>query len=287
VAIVFSLISAVLYGTSDFIGGRASRVAAPVAIAFFAEIVMLPVALAVIPAVESAPLTGGAVMWGLVAGFTGSVAVVGFYLALARGNMTVVAPVTGVIGAIVPVAVGVASGERPGVLTFVGIAVALVAVALVGGVAGAFGRTRIDATTIVLALAVGVGFGLLFVSLARAGNDSGLWPLLFQRFGGAPVLALAFALQRAGRAPWPGDRPTIDRTVVAAGSAVSVLIAGGNLTYLLATRDDLLSIVAVVVSMYPAATVTLATVIDHERPSRPQIAGMSLAAASLILISLG
>lgn len=290
-AIVLALCSALLYGTSDFIGGRASRRAAPVAIALFAEIVMLPIALVTIPLAETSGPTRAAVLGGLAAGFTGSIAVVGLYLALARGNMTVVAPVTGVVAAIVPVTAGVALGERPGATTFVGIAVAIVAVALVGGIVRSFGsRTvhqRVDSTTVVLALAVGVGFGLLFVALAHTGDDGGLWPLLFQRFTGLPVLALAFAAQRAGRAPWPGEPPALDRAVVAPGLVVGALVAGGNAAYLLSTREDLLSVVAVVVSMYPAATVALATALDRERPARSQVVGMLLAAAALTLISAG
>jgi drug/metabolite transporter (DMT)-like permease len=290
-AIVLALASAVLYGTSDFIGGRASRRAAPVAIAFFAELVMLPIALITIPLVESSEPTRAAVLGGLAAGFTGSIAVVGLYVALARGNMTVVAPVTGVVAAVVPVAAGVAFGERPGAITFVGIAVAVVAVALIGGLAAALGsgtvHQRVDPTTVVLALAVGVGFGLLFVSLARSGDDSGLWPLLFQRASGLPVLGVAFAMQRAGRAPWPGDAPRLDRDVVAPGLAVGALVAGGNAAYLLSTREDLLSVVAVVVAMYPAATVALAMLLDRERPARSQVVGMGLAAAALSVISAG
>ena len=290
-AIVLALASAVFYGTSDFIGGRASRRSAPVAIALFAELVMLPIAVVTIPLVESSDPTRSAVLGGLAAGFTGSVAVVGLYVALARGNMTVVAPVTGVVAAVVPVAVGVALGERPGALTFVGIAVAVVAVALIGGVGTMFGsRTvhqRVDPTTVALALAVGVGFGLLFVSLARTGEDSGLWPLLFQRCSGLPVLALAFAAQRAGRAPWPGARAVIDRDVVTPALAVGALVAAGNAAYLFSTREDLLSVVAGVVSMYPAATGALAMLLDHERPARSQVVGMGLAAAALGVISAG
>jgi drug/metabolite transporter (DMT)-like permease len=290
-AILLALLSALLYGISDFIGGRASRRAAPVAIAFLGEIVMLPIALVTIPLVESSAPTTAAVLGGLAAGLTGSVAVVGLYVALARGNMTVVAPVTGVVAAIVPVTVGVALGERPGATTFVGIAVAVVAVALVGGIARSVGSRTVhlpvDRTTVLLSLAVGVGFGLLFVSLARTGDDGGIWPLLFQRCSGLPVLALAFAAQRARRAPWPGDRPALDRAVVAPGLAVGALVAGGNAAYLLSTREDLLSVVAVVVSMYPAATVALATALDRERPARSQVVGMLLAAAALTLISAG
>ncbi|MGE3194856.1 MAG: EamA family transporter, partial [Microbacteriaceae bacterium] len=134
-AIVFSLVSALMYGVSDFVGGRASRRVAPVAVALVAEVAMLPIALVVIPLVEDAGPPSSAAVWGVVAGLSGSVGVVGLYIALARGNMTVVAPVTGVVAAIVPVLTGVVLGERPGPAAVVGIVLAIAAVALIGGVA--------------------------------------------------------------------------------------------------------------------------------------------------------
>ncbi len=293
VAIVLALASALMYGTSDYIGGRASRRVPPVAIALFAEAVMLPLCLVLISLIEDDAPPRSAVVWGLVAGLTGSVAVAGLYVALSRGNMTVVAPITGVVAATLPVIVGVATGDRPGPLVFVGIAVAIVAVALVGGLARSFGdrvvHQRVDPGTVVLALAVGVGFGLLFIAFARTGDGSGLWSLLFARFSGLPVLAVAYDAYRRG-ALGGGAAPAtvaIDRALVLPGAAVGTLVVLGNATYVLSTREDVLSVVAVVVSMYPAATVGLASLLDGERAARSQIVGMLLAASALVMITAG
>jgi drug/metabolite transporter (DMT)-like permease len=284
VAVVLALVSALMYGVSDFVGGRASRRVPPVAVALFAEAVMLPIALVAIPLIEGDGPTNRAMAWGLVAGFTGSVGVVGLYIALARGNMTVVAPTTGVVAAAVPVVVGLASGERPGPVALAGIALAIAAVALIGGItalATPGSHPAIHVGTVVLAVAVGVMFGMLFVSFQRAGDDAGMWPLLFSRFSGLPLLAATFVVRQRT------SRSTVDRSIVLPGLAVGCLIIAANATYLLAARRGLLSVVAVVVAMYPASTVLLATIVDGERPTRPQVVGMVLAAAALLMITLG
>jgi drug/metabolite transporter (DMT)-like permease len=282
VAIALALTSALLYGLSDFVAGRASRRTPAVAIAIMAELVMLVVCVIAVPLIEDHGPSRAAVIGGLVSGVSGSIAVLGLYIALARGNMTVVSPVTGVIAAVVPVVAGVAYGDRPGVLAVAGIVIAIVAVALIGGADQMLfgsGRSHADPATIVLALAVGAGFGVMFIALARTG-DSGMWPLLFSRFSGLPVLVLVFLIQRR-RQPVP-----IGRGVLVPGVIVGLVVIGSNATYLLSTREGMLAIVAVVVSMYPASTVLLATLLDGERARRPQVAGMALAAASLVMVTV-
>ena len=290
-AIALALISALMYGVSDFVGGRASRRFPATAVALVGELVILVVCLACVPLVESSAPTSDALWWGLVAGATGSIAIVGLYVALARGNMTVVAPVTGIVAAGVPVIAGVAMGERPSALAVVGIVVAIVAVGLIGGVAELLGssgsRPAIAAGTVLLAAAVGFGFGLLFIALAQPGEDSGLWPLLFARFTGVPVLVVAYLVQRRRTAMPVGRGLRIERGLMVPGLVIGLLIAGSNVTYLLSTREGLLSIVAVVVAMYPASTICLATVIDGERATHWQFAGMATAVVALVMITAG
>jgi uncharacterized membrane protein len=283
VAIALALISAVIFGVSDYVGGRSSRRLPPVGVALTAELVMLPVFLIVVPLVESQSPSASAVWWGMIAGLAGSAGVLGLYVALARGNMTLVAPVTGVIAAAVPVAVGVSLGERPSALAWLGVAIAVVAVALIGGVVGlvdGVGRTPVDGVTVGLAVAVGVAFGLLFVAYERPG-EAGLWPIFFSRFTGLPMLSVAFAVMLRGR-----QRPTVRRLLLP-GAVIGLLVAGSNVTYLVSTRRGDLSLVAVVVSMYPASTVLLASMLDGERPTPAQLLGMALAVVALVLITLG
>jgi drug/metabolite transporter (DMT)-like permease len=281
VAVVFALLSALSYGVSDFVGGRASRRVPAVAVAFGAELVLLAVCLAVVPWVESGGPSAAALWWGIAGGVFGSLGVLGLYAVLARGNMTVVAPLTGIVSAVVPVVVALAIGERPGGLAAAGIAVAVVSVALIGGLLGAAGQP-VTARTILLAILVGSMFGMLFVAYSRTGDDSGLWPLLTARVGGTPLLLGAFLVARRS-----GSVSLTTRDVAVPALVVGVLIGLANAAYLAATREGLLSVVAVVVALYPAATVALASIVDHERASRSQLMGMALAAMALTMITLG
>jgi drug/metabolite transporter (DMT)-like permease len=283
-AVALALVSAVLYGVSDYVGGRASRRSPATAVALVAEFVVFTLCIVIIPLIEADGPPSHAIWWGLVAGVTSSIGVVGLYVALARGNMTVVAPVTGIVAAIVPVAVGIATGDRPSPLAVAGIVSAVVAVALIGGIVGMFAGNAgpsVDLGTVALALGVGFSFGLLFVSLDRTGDDAGQWPLLFARFTALPVLIVVALFQ------FRRKRPAFDRQLVAPAVIVGVLIALSNASYLISTRKGLLSVVAVVVAMYPASTIVLAAVIDGERASRSQVVGMALAAGALVMITTG
>lgn len=279
--IVLALLAALCYGTSDYVGGRASRGISPLTVALAGELTIVPITFAVIPLVEDGSITAAALWWGLLGGVAGSAGVLGLYAALSRGAMTVVAPITGVVAAVLPVVVGVATGERPGPLAVTGIILAIVAVALIGGVVGAL-HQPVAAATVVLSLVVGALFGLLFVAFAQTGDDAGLWPLLAARLGAAPLLLTAFVVARRRRTVDP-----INGRVWRVGLLIGSLIMLANGLYLVSTRQGLLSIVAVVVSLYPASTVLLASFFDRERSTRPQLAGMVLAAVAVGLVTTG
>lgn len=281
VAIVFALASAIAYGVSDYGGGRLSRRVSPMAIAFVADAGLLVTLTAVVPLVETEAPTAGALVWSAVAGACVAVGTLGLYEALSRGNMTVVAPITGVVATIVPVVTGLALGERPAVPAFVGIVVAVVAVALIGGVTGASGGS-LRGSTLALAGLVGVSFGLMYVAYAQAGDDSGLWPLLGARLSATPILAFAVVVaRRRGTARMPA------RSVVALAVGVGLVSGLANGLYLLAVRRGLLSVVSSLGSLYPASTVALAALLDRERASRGQLLGMAMAGVAVVLITLG
>jgi drug/metabolite transporter (DMT)-like permease len=284
-AIALAFVSAMLYGVSDFIGGRASRRSPATAVALVAELFVFALCIVIVPLIESDGPPSRAIWWGFAAGVCTSVGVIGLYVALARGNMTVVAPVTGLVAAVVPVVVGVTLGDRPSTLAVAGIVAAVVAVGLIGGIVGMFGRDAskpaVDATTVGMAIGVGFAFGLLFVALDRSGDHSGQWPLLFAQLSALPILVVVALVQ------FRHERPVVDRRLVLPAAVIGALIAGSNATYLIATRQGLLSVVAVVVAMYPASTIVLASIIDGERATRSQIAGMALAAGALVMITTG
>lgn len=284
VPVLLALGSALVYGVSDYLGGRTSRRWSPLRVAFFAELAATPLIALIVIVANEGELDSGAWSWGPVAGAAGGLGVLSLYAALAHGNMTVVAPVTGVVSASLPVAVGVLSGERPSALAVAGIAGAIVAVALIGGAIEARHR-RVPMRIVALAVAAGFGFALLFVAYDRAGESAGLWPLLTARLGSLPVLAVAYALGRRRSDGRFDER--FDRAVVPACLAIGTMIVVANGLYLWATRDGLLSVVAVLVSLYPASTIALASVLDGERPTRPQLGGMIVAAGAVVAISLG
>jgi drug/metabolite transporter (DMT)-like permease len=277
-AIVLALISAVVYGVSDYCGGRAARTAPLLGVVLLTQLTSVTVT-SIVVIVAGDPFPGGAdVAWSVAAGMMSVTAVGAFYYALGHGAMTVVAPITAVVSAVVPVAVGVALGERPSVLAMGGVAIAIVAVALISGV-GARADRPTDRVTVALAVVAGAGFGLLFVFLDRTSDDSGFWPLLIGQLTTVPIVAAAALAKRL-------DVRTVGRAGrLAAGAGALAVVA--NVSYLLATREGLLSLVAVITSMYPASTVVLATELDHERLTRPQTIGLGLAIVALGTVAAG
>ncbi|WP_242471966.1 EamA family transporter [Blastococcus sp. TML/C7B] len=193
--------------------------------------------------------------------------------------MSVVAPVTALAGAAVPVLAGLALGERVGAAAAVGIGLALVAVVLVAAEGGPRSLRAVSLGASAPALAAGAGFGVFFVLLDRAPADAGLWPLV-----GARVLSLVLVLVVAVCA---GRSLRVPRAGLPA-----VLLAGlgdmaANALFLLATQQDgPLVITAVLASLYPATTVLLAQLLLRERLVPAQLAGVGAAAAAVVLIAL-
>jgi drug/metabolite transporter (DMT)-like permease len=278
VAILLALAAAAVYGVSDYAGGRASRRASAIVVSLVAESSILVLLAVIVPLTSTSNPSGADLAWGAAAGAAGAVGIIALYHALANGAMTVVAPITGVVAAVVPVAVGLAIGERPGALALVGVAMAIVSVALIGGLVGV-PHVRTPASLVMVALLSGASFGLLFVFYDQPGDDSGMWPLLGARLASGPILAMTYVATR------PHGR--IDRKTAVIAMLVGVLGTSANFFYLLAARRGLLTIVAVVVSMYPASTVLLATVFDGERMRRPQLIGLVIAAVALVLVTIG
>ena len=277
-AIVLAALCAVTYGLADYCGGRASRSVASTIVTLLGQTTSLVLVVVGVVLIGTPIASAHDLWWGAAGGAAGGLALVAFYQALSRGAMTVVAPTTAVISAALPVIVGLGLGERPSGTAVVGIVVACLAVALVSGAIG----TRHHETkfsTVVLAAVAGIGFGFIFVAFARTAHDSGLWPLVSARAASLPVVAVVVGATRPVRA---GLRPVI-WLVLASG----VLDMAANMFYLEASHRGLLSIVAVISSMYPVTTVCLAFGLDHERVSKTQAAGLALAATALALVSLG
>jgi len=281
VPIVLALCSAVVYGVADYCGGRASRRHPSALVTVVGQSVSLVLVLAAALVMGTTVPGAPSWAWGGAAGVAGAIGLASLYHALSHGAMTVVAPLTAVVSAVIPVVVGVAGGERPERLAVVGMVLALASIALVSGAIGERDRETPPAV-LGWALVAGTGFGILFVALERTDPDSGLWPLVAARAASVPLLlGLCAAL---GVLSVRGVR---QRALLAYGIAAGVLDMAANVLYLEAARRGLLSLVAVITALYPASTVTLAFLLDRERVSRWQAAGMAIAGTALVLVTLG
>ncbi|MEJ7722412.1 MAG: DMT family transporter [Ilumatobacteraceae bacterium] len=187
-AIVLALISALVYGVSDYSGGRAARLAPVFLVSLVGQLAAMASVLVLLPILGD-PIPGSSdIGWSAAAGLAGVLGVSAFYYALANGAMTVVAPVTAIVSAVLPVGVGLADGEQPGALALVGVVIAVLAVALVSGALEEHERPT-SRRVLLIAVAAGIGFGLLFVFFDRTGDDAGAWPLLISQLVSIPLLA--------------------------------------------------------------------------------------------------
>jgi uncharacterized membrane protein len=280
--IVLGLGAALIYGAADFIGGMVSRRAAVLCVVFLSQVVGSSLLAVAFPFVDSGAFDAGALWWGVAAGVAGSAGVTALYHGLSVGRMSVVAPITAVVAAGAPVVVGLALGERPGRLALAGVGLALPAVALVAGSSsdgGGAERGEPSVTGVPQAVGAGAAFGAFFILLDRAGDGSGLWPLLGARVSSLAVLGLLVAVTSTSLRP--------GRDVGAGIVGAGVLDVAANLLYLFAVRRGLLSLVAVLTSMYPASTVVLARVVLGERMTAMRLGGLAIAVVGVALIALG
>lgn len=272
-AVLLSLAAAVAYGLSDFVGGLASRRTSAWPVAFVGT------AAASVGALVLAFLTDGSptrtdLLWGALAGVGTGTGGAFLYRGLAAGRMGVVAPISAVGAALLPVCVGVATGERPAVLVWLGIAAAVPGIWLVSREPGGSGDL---AAGILDGVVAGLGFGLLFAAMGQVPEQAGFVPLaVAQAVGVVCVAATATALG----ARWvPYDRSQ------AWGVVAGVLATAAVVAFLLATQTGLLTVASVVTSLYPAITIALAAAVLRERIHASQGVGLLLCGLAVGLVA--
>lgn len=273
--ILLALAAAVLYGGSDFGGGLASRRLGSLRVSVVGSAAATVLAWATLILVGGPGPSLRAVAWGLASGLAGGAGTLVLYRGLARGQMSVVGPLSAVGAAVVPVAAGVALGERPSLLSVAGVLVALPAIVLVaasGSVRGKLGAGLLDG------LAAGLAFGILFIGLAQAGQHAGLWPVASEQTG-ALLITLAVAVKT--REPLRIPLRAVGLPVLVGASGMAATLA-----YFYATHFSMLAIAAVLVSLYPGVTVLLARTLLHERFTPAQRAGLGLCALAVAAIAL-
>jgi drug/metabolite transporter (DMT)-like permease len=279
--VALAVLSGLIWGVGDFAGGKATQRAAVLPVVWISKLVSLPL-LAIYLVATYVPMTPIGLAWGGMAGVAGFVGLVLFYRALSAGAMAVVAPITGVTSAAIPVVVGLLGGERPSGARLIGVGCALLAIALVSISPRPPGQRQIvNSRLVIAALGAGGGFALFFILLALAADAAngsvGLWPIAGSQLSALIICGLMLLMTRPG--PWP-RQAALGFTMVAGPCDMSA-----NALFLLASRGGDLSVVAPLAALYPVTTVILALIVDRERLRGVQIAGLAFAVASLVLVS--
>jgi drug/metabolite transporter (DMT)-like permease len=273
--VVFGLLAAVAWGAADFGGGLATRRATLLGVVFGSQAVGMVVAL-LAALVRGEPVPAPADLgWAALSGVLGVVGILGLYGGLAVGRMGVVAPVTGVLAAIVPVLAGIALEGLPRPIVLAGIGLAIVAVVLVSRVASPTGgRSGIE-----LALVGGFGLGLFNVTLSRVDDGLVFGPLVVVRFVEAALIAAVVVLWRR-----PGRVPV---RLLPAVAVIGVLDMTGNAGFLFAEATGSLAVASILTSLYPVTTILLAIAFLREPMNRSHAFGIGLALVAILCITAG
>ncbi len=281
--ILLGLAAAVLYGSGDFLGGMATRRTHVLPVLLLADTAGVVVALAAAAISPSAVSLAG-LAWGISAGLIGGLGLIIFYIGLATGPMSVVAPVSGLVSTVLPVAVALAGGERPTADVYAGALLCLVAIVLAsssGGTGAVPGPGRPGpGRAIAYGTASGAAFGLFFLLIRNAGQSGELWPVAAGRIGELAIVLIAAAVLRRGLLP----HGTGGRLLLAAAGA-GVIDVVANICYVAATRTGMFGLAVVLASLYPGITVLLARVVLGERLRWVQRAGLVLAGIGILLVA--
>ncbi len=288
IAIVLAVLSSVAYGCADFLGGLMTRRSTVLGTVLIAAPASLAVELLLWP-VLGADWSAAAIWWGAASGVASAASFALLYQCLAIGPMSVLSPITALVSALLPVGVGLVSGERIGAAGLAGVPIALLAVLLIsregggdpGGEAGAgspVAHTRATRAGLLLALGAGTAIALQLVFLDAAPTDSGLTPIIVGRAVSSVIVVTAALATHT--------RPPRERSTIWLAAAAGALDSLANLAFLLAARSGDLAVVAVITALYPAATVVLARVVLREPLGRGRLAGLGLAAVAVSLLAL-
>src|SRR6476659_3447356 len=278
-SLLLGLVVAASFGSGDFLGGLASTRAKTVAVLVTVQVCALLGALVVAAIAGGDPHPGDFAL-GALGGLLNVGALGCLYQGLAVGRAGVVAPVAAVVGAVIPVALGLASGENPADAALVGVALAVVAGGLISAerpehpTADAGGRSALA-----LALLAGVGFGFSFICYGNTRDASEFWPVFSGRIGAVVAVVLVATVLRIN--------PALVGTARVQAVVAGLLDVGATALLLVAVRNGLFATVAPVAALAPAFTVFHAWWYLHQQPSRIQIAGLAIALSGLVLIAIG
>ena len=281
-SVALALAGSVIYGASDFFGGLAARGTSAVRVTLInsiAGLAVLVVAALVLPSRWGAPV----LLWGVLAGVCGAVALVLLYACLALGPMSILSPILALVAAVIPITIGFVRGERLSGLGYLGLAIGLLAIVLICLVPGER-AVRPSPRGLLMAVGAGVAIGGYLVFIDLTPPDSGPAPLLVTFVVTGIVMSVALLGQRLARRGAP--RPTITRMTVGFAVLCGVTDAAAAFLFLLALREGELSIVSVLNALAPAGTIVLAAVVLRERIAPVQWMGLAVALVAAALLAL-
>jgi drug/metabolite transporter (DMT)-like permease len=289
---ILGLLTAITYGSADFFAAIASRKVRVVVVTAVASLSGLIVLLLLLPFLGGT-FSEQAIFWGLMGGFSSVVALLALYASLALGPISIISPLGALVSAIVPAAIGVALlGESFSILGWAAIALALVAVVLVGFVppSSNAGKEVLmpKPRAIVLAIIAGAGIGVAVTSLARSPADSGIAPIIVMRTTAALLLGLivVFGVLRGQTAAAEGNTQPLTSKVWLTVAAAGVLDAGANIFFTLASRSGTLTVVGVLTALYPLGTILLARLVLKEHVANTQKVGIAISLTASLLLAL-
>jgi len=279
IGISLALLAAIGYGTSDFVGGAGARRAATLSIVFIGQLIGAVAMLLVGLSSPGTPTLAHA-GWALTAGLGSAAGSIFLLRGLSRGRMAIVAPTSAVGAAVLPVLAGLASGDQPATLVWIGLILALPGIWLVsrqvadGRESSAAGRGAFFD-----GLLGGLGFGVLFVALGQIPGSAGTLPLALNQLTGAFVTVVVATVLRQEWQP--------SRSAAGWGVTSGLLGGSGTLAFVEASHLADLGVVAVLASLYPAVTVLLARALLSERLGAGQRLGLVFCSAAVGLIAAG
>ncbi|SED84092.1 DMT family transporter [Streptomyces sp. TLI_105] len=284
---LFALATSLLWGLADFGGGLLTRRIPALTVVVVSQVLAVLVLGAIVLATGAWTEAGPQLWYAVGAGVVGPAAMLAFYKALALGPMGVVSPL-GSLGVVVPVSVGLLVGDRPGLLQFAGIGVAILGVVLAGGpeLRGA----PVQRQAVLLTLVAAFGFGSVMALIAEASTTvTGLFLALFvQRVTNVLVGggALYASVRRGGRA-LPEGGPRAVGAALPALAFVGLADVAANGTYAMAAQQGPVTVAAVLASLYPVVTALAARGVLKERLRAVQAAGAGLALVGTVLLATG
>jgi drug/metabolite transporter (DMT)-like permease len=273
-AVLFALSAATAWGSGDFTSGLAARRVGPFRTVLVSYTVgLLALVIVALARLERLPPLAD-LMWGALAGLLGMIGL-GFLLrGFATGHMGIVAPVSAVLATAIPVVFSALTEGLPRELQLLGFGLALVSIWLLSRPEKLSGRPA----GLGMALLAGLGFGGFFTAIGQVGENAVFWPLVAGRLA-ACMLMMAFAVST--RRPVFRPLPPLGLLMLA-----GVLDVGGNLFFLLAVQSGRLDIAAVLGSLYPAVTATLAWLVAQEHMTRLKVIGVAVAVFAIVLITV-